>query len=89
MGRKRRYKNQPRICDIDIIDYNSNIIKQKLNRKNLIIPHHKMTKRNFVLFPLKQICSKWKHPKTGENISNLIKKLPKKDHKSILKINMN
>ena len=37
---------------------------------------------------LQEIEPKWKHPKTRDNISILIKRLPKKYHKSILKINI-
>ena len=42
---KKNNKNSPRECDIDIIDYNNK------NKKKLILPHPRMHKRNFVLFP--------------------------------------
>ena len=80
LERKRNQKNEPRTCDIDIIDY-----------KNLIfnVPHEKLIYRNFVLFPLQEIAPNWIHPKSKEKISNLIAKLPEGDRKSILKIKKN
>ena len=61
LGRLRNKKNEPRTCDIDIIDYDKKIIKDKKNQ-NLTIPHPKMHKRNFVLLPLFEIAKTWIHP---------------------------
>ena len=84
LGRTRSKKNAPRTCDIDIIDYN----KILLNKKNcqLILPHPRMNKRNFVLLPLFEIEKSWKHPKSKINIVNLINSLPVKDLSSIKQI---
>ncbi len=71
MDRKRNLKNAPRTCDIDIIDFKGKIS----NNKTLTIPHPKAHLRNFVLYPLKDINSKWKHPITNKRIDLLIKKL--------------
>ena len=86
LERKRKKKNEPRTCDIDIIDYNGKIVN--FSYKGLIfrVPHEKLIYRNFVLFPLQEIASNWIHPKTKEKISTLIEKLPEEDRKSILKI---
>ena len=86
LERKRRIKNDPRTCDIDIIDYKGEVINFQHESLNLQIPHEKINQRNFVLFPLKEIYPEWKHPKTNEIISTLIEKLPEVDRKSILKI---
>ena len=86
LGRKRNKKNYPRTCDIDIIDYNKKLIKLK-NNYNIEIPHKRLVFRNFVLYPLSEICPKWRHPLTKISIIKLINKLPSKDKKSILKIN--
>ena len=51
LGRKRDKKNDPRTCDIDIIDYNSQILNLKFNNLELNLPHNDLTKRNFILFP--------------------------------------
>jgi len=86
MGRKRNNKNEPRICDIDIIDFNGQIIDFKFNNSLFIVPHEKLSSRNFVLYPIREILPDWKHPKTKEHIENLIYKLNDKDKKSILKV---
>ena len=84
LGRKRYLKNAPRSCDIDIVDYEQNILS--LNSGNLILPHPRMSKRNFVLLPLFEINKSWKHPKSKVNIVNLINSLPVKDLRSIKQI---
>ena len=86
LERKRKFKNDPRTCDIDIIDYKNKIFKYKYKELNLEIPHKELGLRNFVLFPLQEIFPNWKHPKTNENITTLINKLTIEDRKSILKI---
>ena len=86
LERKRGKKNDPRTCDIDIIDYNNQVIDFKYKDLNYVVPHKKLIYRNFVLFPIQEIFPKWKHPKTNELINVLIEKLPKEDKNSILKI---
>ena len=89
LERKRIKKNEPRTCDIDIIDYNGKIMN--FNYKNLIftVPHEKLVYRNFVLYPLQELLPNWIHPKTKEKISALIAKLPEEERKSILKVKKN
>ena len=84
LGRKRSKKNAPRLCDIDIIDYEQKILN--LENNNLILPHPGMCNRNFVLLPLFEINSSWKHPKFKTNIVNLISTLPIKDLRTIKQI---
>ena len=86
LERKRIKKNEPRTCDIDIIDYNGKVME--FTYKNLIfkVPHEKLIYRNFVLFPLQEIAPKWIHPETKDSIDVLINKLSNEDKKSILKI---
>ena len=84
LGRIRFKKNSPRTCDIDIIDYNKIILNEKNGQ--LILPHPRMNKRNFVLLPLFELDKSWKHPKTRLNIVNLINSLPVKDLRSIKQI---
>ena len=89
LERKRNKKNDPRTCDIDIIDYNSQVLDFKYKNLNLTVPHKNLIFRTFVLLPLKEISPEWKHPITKENISTLICKLSEEDKKSILKIKKN
>tara|TARA_Y100000590_G_scaffold460460_1_gene619799 strand:- start:1075 stop:1587 length:513 start_codon:yes stop_codon:yes gene_type:complete len=86
LERKRDKKNDPRTCDIDIIDYNSQIVEFEYKGLKLIVPHKNLTSRNFVLYPLKEIIPNWHHPKTKEDINTLIEKLSIVEKNSILKV---
>ena len=86
LERKRNHKNDPRTCDIDIIDYNGQIINFKYKDLDFIVPHEKLIYRNFVLIPLKEILPNWRHPKTKESIDLIIDRLSNENKKSILKV---
>ena len=77
IGRIRKFKNEPRVCDIDIIDYKSKVIDRLFMGQKLIIPHKRMLKREFVLLPLLEVCPEWKHPINQKKISDLVNKIPK------------
>ena len=81
LERKRINKNDPRTCDIDIIDYRN---KKMINK--IILPHPRMHRRNFVLFPLFELNKDWKHPTLKHDIKKLILSLPNSDIRSIKKI---
>ena len=81
LGRKKKSKNSPRTCDIDIISYN-----QKILTGNITIPHKRMHKRNFVLIPLFELNKNLFNPKINENIKKLIFSLSIKDIRSIKQI---
>jgi 2-amino-4-hydroxy-6-hydroxymethyldihydropteridine diphosphokinase len=85
LGRFRIKKNEPRTCDIDIIDYNKEIIYVKGN-KYLNIPHPEISKRNFVLLPLYDVSKSWRHPKTKISIDKLINLLKIDDLRGIKQI---
>jgi len=84
LGRVRSENNAPRTCDIDIIDYDKKILNEK--NRHLILPHPRMSKRNFVLLPLFELDKTWKHPKSKINIVDLINSLSVKDLRSIKQI---
>jgi len=86
LERKKKKKNDPRTCDIDIIDYKSQIINFKYKNLDFTVPHIQLIYRNFVLYPIKEILPNWNHPKTKEPINVLIDKLSKEDKNSILKV---
>jgi len=86
LERKRNKKNDPRTCDIDIIDFNNKVLNFKHNDLDFYVPHKKLIYRNFVLYPLKDVSPHWKHPITGELIDVLINNLKTEDKISILKI---
>ena len=72
IGRKKALKNHPRICDIDIIDFNGINLKTEFNGQKIETPHPKMHNRNFVIFPLYELNKNWVHPKTKVNINHII-----------------
>ena len=79
MGRVREIKNGPRIIDIDILIWDSEVI----NLTNLTIPHPLMHERNFVLKPLEEIAAELEHPVLKQKIKELRKKLIKPDKATI------
>jgi len=83
MGRIKRPKNYPRICDIDIIDFNSQCFSKIYLNQKIKVPHESIHKRNFVLLPLYEISKNWIHPKFKKNIVKLISSLHINDLRSI------
>ena len=81
LGRKKAPKNSPRQCDIDIIDYDEQILKG-----SIIFPHPRMHMRNFVLFPLYDLDKNWIHPVSKQSIKSLILSLSNRDIRSIKQI---
>ena len=82
IGRKRNKKNEPRVCDIDIIDFNGEII----DKKNLTLPHPKLHLRNFVIYPLREIEPNWTHPISNKKIELLFQELQKNSHNEITRL---
>ena len=87
IGRVKSKKNDPRVCDIDIIDFNGLIKRDKLLR----LPHPRSHTRNFVLYPIKEIDPKWIHPISKKNVDFLINELSQNSrieitrlHKSVI-----
>ena len=74
LGRKKTYHWGPRIIDIDILFYGTQIIK----KENLTIPHKEIQNREFVLVPLKEISPKFIHPVHKKTITTLYNIITKK-----------
>ena len=85
LGRIQTIKNDPRIIDIDIIDFKSEI----KNTDRLILPHPKCHERNFVLYPILQIDPNWSHPILKKNALFLINKLSQKFRIEITRLKKN
>ena len=83
LGRKKSQKNDPRICDIDIIDFNSSVHKDK----NVELPHPRAHIRNFVLYPIKEIDPNWTHPIIKIKVDKLISQLAQKSRIEITRLN--
>lgn len=65
MGRVDNVKWAPRIIDLDLLLYNSIIIKEK----DFTLPHYGLKDRAFVILPLLQIVPDWKCPDNSEEKS--------------------
>ena len=85
LGRIKTKKNDPRVIDIDIIDFKSMV---KIS-KTLILPHPKCHLRNFVLYPISQIDPNWSHPILKQNAQFLINKLSQKSRIEITRLQKN
>lgn len=70
-GRVRRQRNEPRILDLDLLDYNG-----KLRQETPVLPHPRLHERAFVLLPLADIAPDWRHPASGASLAALIAALP-------------
>ena len=87
IGRKKTKKNEPRVVDIDIIDFHGKI--RNKNSKNLILPHPRSHLRNFVLYPILQIDPNWSHPILKKNVQFLINNLSQKSRIEITRLQKN
>tara|TARA_B100000161_G_C33327577_1_gene314288 strand:+ start:117 stop:626 length:510 start_codon:yes stop_codon:yes gene_type:complete len=85
LGRTKTQKNNPRVIDIDIIDF-----KKKIkNTDRIILPHPRCHLRNFVLFPILEIDPKWSHPLLKKNAQFLINNLSQKSRIEITRLKKN
>lgn len=75
LGRTRdpNHRYSDRTIDIDILFYENNII----DTPELTIPHPRITERQFVLEPLKDIIPHYIHPQIGLTIREIWVKSPK------------
>ena len=85
LGRIITKKNNPRIIDIDIIDFRNEVNKSQ----KLTVPHPKCHLRNFVLFPIQQIDPNWVHPILKKNTQYLINNLSQKSRIEITRLQKN
>jgi 2-amino-4-hydroxy-6-hydroxymethyldihydropteridine diphosphokinase len=68
MGRIRSKKWEPRIIDIDILYFNSDVV----NEKDLTIPHPLLQERRFTLIPLAEVLPDFVHPLLKKNTLELL-----------------
>ena len=83
IGRFKSTKNEPRVCDIDIIDFNGKIINENIIK----LPHPRSHNRNFVLYPIKEIDPVWTHPVLKKNVDILISELSQFSRNEITRLN--
>ena len=91
LGRTRRQRWEARIIDLDLIDYDGQVLpdhetwitwanlpakdQQTVAPDGLILPHPRVQDRAFVLVPLATAVPDWTHPVTGQPVSAMIKAL--------------
>jgi 2-amino-4-hydroxy-6-hydroxymethyldihydropteridine diphosphokinase len=68
IGRIPRQRWHEREIDIDIIFYNN----EKIDTKELIVPHPKAHLRRFVLQPLNEIAANYVHPVFHKTVNELL-----------------
>ena len=71
-GRVRRERNEARVLDLDLLAYHDVV---RPGPEAPILPHPRLRDRAFVLLPLAELDPQWRHPATGERISDLIARL--------------
>lgn len=72
MGRVRNKKNDPRIIDIDILFYDSEV----LHEPGLRIPHPEIQNRRFALVPMHELHPDFEHPGLKKTIAFLLETTP-------------
>lgn len=66
-GRIRGAPNAPRMLDLDLIAYGRRVI----DRPGLTLPHPRAHERRFVMGPLAEIASAWRHPVSRRSAAEL------------------
>ena len=67
-GRTVTYRNGPRVIDLDIVFYGSQVIETE----ELVVPHPRMHERPFVLQPLADLDPDLRHPVSGSLVTEIL-----------------
>ncbi len=75
LGRKRTFRNAPRVIDLDILYYGDQVIDLEC----LQIPHPRIPERDFVLVPLADIAPDLRSPRSGRMVKEMLADIDAKD----------
>ena len=73
MGRQRRVRNEARIIDLDLLIHGETV---SAPGESPVLPHPRLAERAFVLLPLAELAPDWRHPATGQSVTEMIRALP-------------
>jgi len=68
LGRRAGVAKRPRAIDIDILLYNSVVVRSAA----LTIPHERMAERRFVLLPLRELAGNLRHPVSKRTVYEML-----------------
>ena len=68
MGRVLNFKNGPRVIDLDLICYGV----ESWESEGVVVPHPRMSERDFVLSPLLEVWPEWIHPILHKDVRSLL-----------------
>jgi 2-amino-4-hydroxy-6-hydroxymethyldihydropteridine diphosphokinase len=80
MGRERRVPKGPRVIDLDVLLYGSDVV----HTMGVEIPHPRMARRRFVLAPLAEIAPEVRHPVLQKTAAELLASV--KDDSEVCKV---
>lgn len=72
-----------RLLDIDIIYLGEEIVKTD----KLQVPHPHMEEREFVLAPLAELSPRWRHPRLGQTVEEMLSSLRRRLYENETKLN--
>ena len=73
LGRRPTFRNGPRLIDLDILFYGSEILQSE----NLSIPHPHLHERDFVMIPLSSLAPGFIHPVLQRSVGDLFQAMQK------------
>lgn len=68
LGRRHKFLKAPRTIDLDLLFYGDVTV----DSATLVVPHAKLTERNFVLVPMVELAPDFVHPVEKKTVSELL-----------------